>query len=317
MFCPSVRQSQPRAFSLVELLVVIAIIGVLLALLLPAVQAAREAARSAQCSNNLRQFGIGLHNYHAAHQCFPRGGAGAASLTNAAVRAKWTLSWGAAILPGLEQQALYDRIDQNQPYLAGSNLTPGRTVLPVFLCPSSPCEEPLRPNGDTPYSTTKYARSDYGGNWGERSLRCYPNTNCPNNYGNGDSFGRGVLLFSSEPQISMNEITDGSTQTIMVGEGPDAMHGIWIGHKDVWDQSAPLDAQVSTKPTWPSCDMSLQSLYGNACDYGQEYHSYHPGGAHFLFVDGSVYLLANTLDIKVLAALLSRKGGEVIDANSY
>lgn len=306
-----------RAFSLVELLVVIVIIAILIALLLPAVQAAREAARSAQCSNNLRQMGIGLHNYHSTYQCFPKGGAGVASLTSATAKAKWTLSWGAAILPGLEQQPLYDSINQKASYLDSSNLIPGQTVLSVFLCPSSPYKELLKPNGDTPSSTTKYARSDYGGNWGERGLRCYPSTNCQNNYGSSDPYGRGVLLFSGEPQISIRDITDGSSHTIMAGEGPDALHGIWIGHKDAWDQSAPINAQISVNSPWVSGGTACQSPYGNACDYGQEYHSYHPGGAHLLFVDGSVQFLKEELDVKVLAALLSRKGGEVIDGNAF
>jgi prepilin-type processing-associated H-X9-DG protein len=229
----------------------------------------------------------------------------------------WTLSWGAAILPGLEQQGLYDSINQNQSYLDRSNLVPGQTILSIFLCPSSPNEDFLRPDGDTPSSTTKYARTDYGGNYGERSLRCYPNTNCPNNYGAGDASGRGVLLFSGEPLVSLATITDGSSQTIIVGEGPGALYGIWIGQKNSWDQSAPINAQISASSPWQSCGTASQSPYGSTCDYGQEFGSYHAGGAQFLFADGSVHFLSEDLNIKVLAALLSRKGGEVIGGNEF
>ena len=225
-------KTRRSGFSLIELLVVVTIIGILISLLLPAVQAAREAARRLQCLNNLKQMGLALHTYHETYEVFPRGGAGVASLTNAAMKAKCTLSWGAATLPGLEQLALYNSLNQDQPYLDSSNLIPGQTVLPVFLCPSSPNTDHLKPNGDTPTSTTKYARTDYAGNWGERALRCYPSTNCQNNYGAGDVSGRGVLLRGGERLISMRDITDGSSQTIMVGEAPEGLHSIWIGHKN-------------------------------------------------------------------------------------
>lgn len=312
-------KSRPRAFTLIELLVVVTIVGVLVALLLPAVQAAREAGRRAQCLNNLKQLGVALHCYHIDNRCFPRAGAGVASLTNAAVKKKWTLSWGAAILPGLEQQALYDSINQRASYLDSSNLAAGQTVLSVFVCPSSPYKEYMKPNGDTPSSTTRYARSDYGGNWGERALRAYPSQNCQNNYASdgGDRYARGVLLFSGEPVVSIETITDGTSQTVVAGEGPDAMHGIWIGQKDAWDQSAPLNGHISSQSSWSSCGPSCQGPYGDACDYGQEFHSYHPGGVNLLFADGSVHFLNEGLDVKVLAALLSRKGGEVIDGNAY
>lgn len=305
------------AFTLVELLVVIAIIGVLVALLLPAVQMAREAGRRAKCFNNLKQMGLALHNYHDTHKMFPRGGAGVASLTVPAIRARACLSWGAAILPGLEQSALYDSINQNEPYLHPDNLAAGQHLLAVFLCPSAPNSELQKPNGDTPTSTTKYAVTNYGGNWGERALRCFPATNCPNNYsdlGDSSGHGRGVLLFGSERAISMSSITDGTSQTIVVGEAPEGLHSIWIGHKNVFDQSAPISARTSSPAVWQSCSPALKSRSGNFCDFGQEFGSYHPGGAQFLLVDGSAHFLSATLDNKVLAALLSRCGSEVVGA---
>lgn len=299
------RAAIARGFTLVELLVVIAIIGLLTALLLPAVQAAREAGRRVQCFNNLKQMGLGLHNHHDVHKLFPYGGSYNSSVP--------CLSWSAAILPGLEQQALYDSINQQVSYLHADNLAAGQTVLSVFLCPTAVNQDLLKPNGDTPGSATKYAVTNYGANWGERSLRCYPATNCQNNYpGDGSGHGRGVLLLASERQLGFKDITDGTSNTIAVGEAPEGLHSIWIGHKNVFDQSAPVSAKVSSPATWSSCFPVFRSKPGNFCDFGQEFGSYHAGGAQFLLVDGSARFVSQTMDNKTLAALLSSRGGEVV-----
>jgi prepilin-type N-terminal cleavage/methylation domain-containing protein/prepilin-type processing-associated H-X9-DG protein len=135
-----------RAFTLIELLVVIAIIAVLIALLLPAVQAAREAARRAQCTNNLKQIGLALHNYHQAIGTFPLGASlNTYSISPLVYRAK--NSWGAfgLMLPYLEQQAIYNAANFNWGVEEGTNsicfwtnLTAADSQINVFICPSDP-----------------------------------------------------------------------------------------------------------------------------------------------------------------------------------
>ena len=310
----STRLRARTAFTIIELLVAIAIIGVLMALLLPAVQSAREAARRMQCMNNLKQIGLGLQNYDSVYRVFPKGGAGSVSLTNPTIRARWRLSWGASILPFIEQAGVYEAINQREPYIHTSNLAVGQTFIPTYLCPSATQGEPMRPNGDTPTSTTLYARSDYGGNYGERSLRCYPQTNCQNNYsdiGITDGQGRGTLMLATDKDVGIRDILDGTTHTIMVGESPEGLHSIWIGHKNVFDQSVPLEARVRVGSPWTPCNAVFKSRVGNFCDFGQEFHSYHPGGSIFSFADGSSHFLVENMDIKTFSALLSRRGGEL------
>src|SRR3954453_11660663 len=124
-------RTKPRpGFTLIELLVVIAIIGVLIALLLPAVQAAREAARRSQCTNNLKQLGLGLHNYHQGVGSFPMG----SSRANGATWNNWSAQ--GLMLPYMEQQAIYNAINFNWEVTQSVNTTAAYTTISSFLCPS-------------------------------------------------------------------------------------------------------------------------------------------------------------------------------------
>jgi prepilin-type N-terminal cleavage/methylation domain-containing protein/prepilin-type processing-associated H-X9-DG protein len=277
----SLMRHTKTGFTLIELLAVIAIIGVLIALLLPAIQSSREAARRAQCANNLHQIGVALLAYHNGHGSLPRGGWPAASAN---------LSWSASILPHLADQSLYERLNRDAPYTDASNLPAGQVQLPVFLCPSAPNQPRLRGSADLPATSTQtYARTNYGGMAGERGLRAPGTTNEPE---------RGAMIF--EKSVSLPQITDGTSQTILIAEAPEGIHSLWISVRNIFDQSAPINTPAA---------FAKQYVFW---DYGQETNSYHPGGASVLMADGSVHFLRETLDNLTLSALCSRAGGETI-----
>jgi prepilin-type N-terminal cleavage/methylation domain-containing protein/prepilin-type processing-associated H-X9-DG protein len=273
------RRPRQGGFTLIELLVVIAIIGILVALLLPAVQNAREAARRTSCINNLRQIGIALHNYHDTFATFPAGGW--IALPGQPQTARMNIGWSAAVLPGLEQRALFDSINFDFPYNNPANATAAGTVLDVYLCPSEPRTTDFNRDIGDPFDS---ADGDYGGMFGPRGLAFPNDTNNP---------PRGPMVFNLP--ISLARIVDGSSQTIHVGEDPEAIHALWISGHNVFDQSAPINARPPL-------------------EYGEELASHHPGGVNTLFADGSVHFLKDQLDNRTLSALCTRASGEVIGA---
>ena len=271
-----------RGFTLIELLVVIAIIAVLIALLLPAVQSAREAARRLQCVNNLKQIGIALHGYHETHGTFPAGGWIAVSTQPQTIN--MNIGWSAVVLPWLEQRNLFDSLNLSLPYNNAVNSTAGYTVLNVYLCPSEPRKTfwNLYP-GDTFLA----ADADYGGMYGPRGLVSPTDSNNP---------PRGPMIYNQN--ISLAQITDGASQTIQIGEDPEAINAMWISGHNNFDQSKPINARPPE-------------------EYGEELTSQHPGGVNTLFCDGSVHFLKNSMNVNALSAVCTRAMGEIVDASSY
>jgi prepilin-type N-terminal cleavage/methylation domain-containing protein/prepilin-type processing-associated H-X9-DG protein len=200
-----------RGFTLVELLVVIAIIGVLVSLLLPAIQSSREAARRTRCLNNLRQLGIGLNDYRTNRGSFPPGGI--------EPRPVWRkgrqLAWSVFLLPHLEEQRLYDRLDITKAFDAPENAAAAATVLDVYLCPSVSEGDKLR-KGRGP--------CHYGGIYGERIT----------DRGRSDPLN-GVMFY--DRGVKPAEIRDGMTNTLIISEDSGFTDGQWINGRNVFDQA--------------------------------------------------------------------------------
>jgi prepilin-type N-terminal cleavage/methylation domain-containing protein len=276
---PATSARTRAAFTLVELLVVMAIMATLAALMLPAVQGAREAARRTTCENNLKQYGLALHAYHAAFRTFPIGN----------VENKW---WGfqARLLPNLESRNLYEVIDFNSPQdcfvfcEALAERDPGRHVESVDMCPDDPNAGKIW-----------YAYPGFGQH------------GCTSYFGMmGTSSGaRDGILFSGG-QVSMAKITDGASHTIIMGERgtPDDLLWGWpycgYGYDGTGDGDNLNSTQLGLSAGLPDGSHNLH------------YWSYHPGMAHFILADGSGRALRYEIDFNVFQALSTRAGGEIV-----
>ncbi len=306
----------PRAFTLIELLVVIAIIGVLVALLLPAVQAAREAARRSQCSNNLKQVGLGMHNYHSTHDTFPPGYITATQSSQAEspeTGPGW--AWGTLLLANLEQSAAYNAANFSLPITDPGSSTVRSIRLATFLCPSSPDLGPITlKDGGGKVLLTDLAPGNYVASAGQFEVIEYPATN------NG--------AFYRNSRVGVRDIQDGTSSTLMVGErSRNVANATWVG-------ALPL-AQSCTNSSWkvqncePNANVmvlghtgpSPNQLWIDVPNYkaagADDFWSLHSGGCDFLFCDGSVRFLKETINPRIFSALSTRAGGEVVGADQY
>lgn len=308
-----------RAFTLVELLVVIAIIGILVALLLPAVQAAREAGRRASCSNNLKQFGLGMHNY-----CDMTKGKLPCTITNG-LGAPNGVGMLVHILPQMEQSGIYNSIT----FGPSANWTlPVTETAPVgsryyevkisfFYCPSDVSENP----GPGANGVTGWAISSYGCSAGAQRESGNGCGSYPGNF-----FGTGPADHSdstSGTQISglwsrlgysarQAEITDGLSNTIMMGEiisqcSDHSRHG-WANTNNNWFMTtAPINFNTCPNPTMGAgcnSDTNWQTSMG--------FKSKHPGGAQFVFADASTQFLSQTIDYATYQRLGDRRDGQPV-----
>jgi prepilin-type N-terminal cleavage/methylation domain-containing protein len=282
-----------RGFTLTELLVAIAIIGGLVALLLPAVQQAREAARRTKCTNNLRQIGLALQGYHDIWKAYPPLLAhnGRISLETSFEEGWW--SWNARILPYVEQKPLYDQIDINHdallPFLTRVNLDQVSQRLSPLLCPSDPFSPKIW-SEDWGRGQLMAAHSNYLGCRG--STRTVP--------------GDGVFP-ATNVVARMQEVTDGLSNTLHVGERPIDRVGEW----GWWALGTGFDGDGLADHVLDCSEGLHRGVSGSAEDL-THFWSQHPGGVYFLFGDGSTKFLNYTIDHATFKALGSRNGGESV-----
>jgi len=328
------RTRQKHGFTLVELLVVIAIIGMLMSLLLPAINAARESGRRAVCQNSLKQLGLACHAYHDTHDAFPKGGN---ILPPSPDSARWSGdkgNWITSLLPYIEQNNLYQRLPNmgvpnvdsipKGALFAGAP-NPFRQRPPSYLrCPSD--------DYDSDASVSNYL-SSAGPQRANSPCGVFPfdqysngnNFNPPLGYaqstpdaGIRDNSGlRGVFARNPMPLIKIPMVTDGLSNTLLLGEGlpGERLHWVSLSHWGRMDSSNNMSSTVipinyPSGNRVPCAQDPLHSWENWAVAFG--FKSRHSGGANFVFGDGSVHFLSQNIDHKTYQLLGCRNDGQVL-----
>jgi prepilin-type N-terminal cleavage/methylation domain-containing protein/prepilin-type processing-associated H-X9-DG protein len=285
--------SARRGFTLVELLVVIAIIGVLVALLLPAVQAAREAARRTQCSNNLKQIGIAIHNHHDTNLFLPTGGIGwwyppTYIGGSPAVGKAQLAGWGFQILPYAEQQNLWQGAGKATD--ADKQIQAISTPVSMFFCPTRRGPELLPPTGNwyDPPGTFAHAPSDYAA---------------------ADGVGRGVIIYGDRT-IKLANIKDGTSNTLAVADK--RMDWANLGNYQSDDNEGYTSGWDHDVIRY--CDRVPRPDSNSGIGWGElHFGSSHPAGINTVFADGSVRLISYTVDLANFSRMGDRADGGVVN----
>lgn len=317
VFKPKYRPHS-RGFTLIELLVVIAIIAILIALLLPAVQQAREAARRSTCKNSLKQIGLALHNYHDVHRCYPPGYIARGVVASDPASPNETgsgFSWGTMILPYMDQAPLYNQLNLNLDASVSPNIDLADEAIPVFRCPSDTNQGVFTvSDGSNSYTLSS---ANYVGIYGYGSLTMAP----------GNPTDKGILYRNSN--IKIRDITDGSSNTIVVGERSHQHQ--FVGAATVVEADSTWYAALPNV-TRPSGMMMMGDegpaslILGhvgqggmmtmehppNTTNHIANFSSRHEGGAHFLLGDGAVRFLSENMNYDTFHFLGAISDGEVL-----
>ncbi len=342
-------------FTLIELLVVIAIISVLVSLLLPAVQAAREAARRIQCTNNMKQLGLALHNYESVVGALPP----SLVLSCAGGSVNWFGGWSAQgrVLPFLEQGPVFDAINFAVDYAEPCNTTVSGLSLSAFLCPSEPNTQPfttvpdfisLPPDGSLGMKLGVVSYAWCMGDW-------YVWGGCGGAVQNRSAFGPnrsrrlaeftdglGQTLMASEVKTYQKHLMPGSLANVQSPASipaPDAdpytavpeylsCTAVDVGGHTVWADGSVSETGFTTAWTpnrtilgGPGRNVDMDIIARDEGAGGPTYaahtaRSYHPGGVNALFGDGSVHFIKNSINGRTWRALGTVAGGEVLSADA-
>jgi len=320
-----VKRTRSAAFTLIELLVVIAIIAILIGLLLPAVQKVREAAARMKCSNNLKQIGLALHNYHDVYQAFPFG---YKEVTGPRRRE----SWFQLALPYMEQTAAFnvymadptgynagDTVNQYLHQMTGPEVT---TIVPITACPSDGSAPGKGGNGGTTSFQASYALCAGGVTWANGAAVG------PVSIVSGDPGG----IFYSQSKTRIETVSDGTSNTLMASEGiiRGNAAGAWGELGGVWGgaphgsfgfstfyppNTSVADRVYSCKATaWPGAPNSAPCENGNSGGLTGRWNfarSYHTGGVNAAMADGSVRFINNNISLLAYQAMGTRADGLV------
>jgi prepilin-type N-terminal cleavage/methylation domain-containing protein/prepilin-type processing-associated H-X9-DG protein len=329
---PHPGKRRKNGFTLIELLVVVTIIGILIALLLPAVQAAREAARRTQCTNNLKQLGLGALNHEHANKFFPSGGWGWFWLgdPDRGFGRHQPGGWLYSTLPYMEQDNIYNMPKDG---IAGSVSTQQMqgaakmlaTPLAAALCPS---RRPVAiyPSSSTMYNATyvsRVAKTDYAANCGDQGSVEGSSTD---NNGSGPTDLAGEAAYNwisgtvctgisyQRSQVSMADIRDGASNTIYVGEKYLNVNYYLTGTGSGDNENAYVGYDNDTFRTTGRYYTPVQDLNDPTDDNVARFGSPHANGCNFVFCDGAVHTLSYSINATVFSYLGNRNDGKPIDA---
>ncbi len=333
-----------RGFTLIELLVVIAIIAILIGLLLPAVQKVREAAARAKCSNNLKQLGLGLHNYHDVYQKFPYGHAaetGVNAPVNTTAYGDGTFwyhrrqNWFQAVLPYLEQQALYSAFDADRTqyiHNMSSSATPAtaliaRTPIPTMSCPSDGSAPGVGAGGSSTSFQGSYAVCAGGVTWTNGVAGT-----TPLDMSSVDTGG----YFFRDSKTRITDAQDGSSNTLLASEGIirgnsgatwGELGGYWGGAPhgsyafstfEVPNGTTPDRVYTCKAATYPGAPNKAPCESGNTLGLTGRWNfarSYHTGGVNATMGDGSIRFIRNSIDLTTYRSMGTKSDGLSLQSN--